>query len=142
MRNDPTFTCMDQHCDQQTATVYPTQLSTRYFCETDNIPSKSSMSQFQNKNKQHENCVADVRERANSKSTKKLAKSCKNWFSNFFPNSFEKCRHLVKFSISCNFVVSRWILPGVGLRKSTMILFRFLFLVFQCYHAVAYLYRV
>ena len=119
---------------------YPTQLPTCYFWQTGiGDHSKSSMSQLQNKKKQHQNRMTDKRERVNSKSTKKLAESCQNSTSNFFSNSFEKCRHLAKISISCNFFVSRWILPGVGLRSSTRILFRFLFLVFQCYHAVAYL---
>ena len=49
----------------------------------------------------------------------------------------EKCEHSAKISISCNFFVSRWILLKSGLRGSTRFLFRFLFLVFQCYHAIA-----
>ena len=43
-----------------------------------------------------------------------------------------------EISFSCHFFVSRWILPGVGLRSSMIFLFWFLFLVFQYYRPVAY----
>ena len=67
----------------------------------------------------------------------KTARNCTRLMNTFFSKPFEKCEHSAKISISCNFFVSRWILLKSGLRGSTRFLFRFLFLVFRCYHAIA-----
>ena len=66
----------------------------------------------------------------NNQNCQKLHQRVRHFFS-------EKCEHSAKISISCNFFVSRWILLKSGLRSSTRFLFRFLFLGFQCYHAIA-----
>ena len=70
-------------------------------------------------------------------SDQKLSEIAPNRTDTFFSKPFEKCEHFEQFSFSCHFVVSRWILLGVGDLISLVEFFRFLFLVFQCYHTVA-----
>ena len=68
----------------------------------------------------------------------KLPKILKNLVRDSGTKSLVNRGRFAKISFSRHFFVSRWILPGVGLRPSMIFLFWFLFLFFQCYRSVAY----
>ena len=83
--------------------------------------------------KKHQNRFTDGRGTSGIKIEKNLPGHVKDHVHFFSQNR----RHPVKFSFSCHFFVSRWILLRVGDLKSLVEFFWFLFLVFQCYRTVA-----
>ena len=100
--------------------------------------SKSSISQLQNKKR----IIKIGLETSENETDENRLKAChfmQKVTSTFFPNPIINRRHPAKFSFSCHFFVSRWILLRVGdLDLINLVeFFCFLFLGFQCYHAVA-----